>query len=46
MSAGTDGTVIVATDHGWVDFDRVLATGLFDEETAARHPLWVKELYG
>jgi G3E family GTPase len=38
--------VIVAADHGRVDLDLVLATGLFDEEKAARHPLWAKELYG
>ncbi|MEH3038861.1 MAG: GTP-binding protein [Sphingomonas paucimobilis] len=38
--------VIVNADHGRVDLDRILATGLFDEEKAARHPLWAKELYG
>lgn len=37
---------IVTADHGRVDLDRVLATGLFDEEKASRHPLWAKELYG
>ncbi|WP_294235783.1 GTP-binding protein [uncultured Sphingomonas sp.] len=38
--------VIVAADHSRVDLDLVLATGLFDEEKASRHPLWAKELYG
>ncbi|WP_230483966.1 GTP-binding protein [Sphingomonas sp. Leaf21] len=38
--------IVVAADHGRVDLDLVLATGLFDEEKAARHPLWAKELYG
>ncbi len=38
--------VIVAVDRAQVDLDLVLATGLFDEEKAARHPLWAKELYG
>ncbi|MFG6282225.1 GTP-binding protein [Sphingomonas sp. S6] len=38
--------VIVTADHARVDLDLVLATGLFDEEKAARHPLWAKELYG
>jgi G3E family GTPase len=38
--------VIVPADHGRVDLDLVLATGLFDEEKASRHPLWAKELYG
>ena len=38
--------VIVTADHGRVDLDLVLATGMFDEEKAARHPLWAKELYG
>ncbi len=38
--------VIVPADHGRVDLDLVLATGLFDEDKAARHPLWAKELYG
>ncbi len=38
--------VIVSADHGRIDLDLVLATGLFDEEKASRHPLWAKELYG
>lgn len=38
--------VIVPCDHGRVDLDLLLATGLFDEDKASRHPLWAKELYG
>lgn len=38
--------IIVPADHGRIDLDLVLATGLFDEEQASRHPLWAKELYG
>ena len=37
---------IVTCDHGRVPLDRVLDTGLFNEEQASRHPLWAKELYG
>lgn len=37
---------IVTCDHGKVKLDTILATGLFDEEKAAQHPLWAKELYG
>jgi len=37
---------IVVCDHGRVPLDAVLGTGLFDEEKAAQHPLWAKELYG
>src|SRR3546814_11327701 len=37
---------ILACDHGKVPLDTILDTGLFDEEKAARHPLWAKELYG
>lgn len=37
---------IVTCDHGRVPLDTVLDTGLYDEETAAQHPLWAKELYG
>ncbi|WP_322965048.1 GTP-binding protein [Sphingomonas fuzhouensis] len=37
---------IITADHGRVDLDAVLDTGLFDEEKASRHPLWAKELYG
>jgi G3E family GTPase len=38
--------IIVPADHARVDLGLVLATGLFDEEKASRHPLWAKELYG
>lgn len=37
---------IITCDHGQVPLDAVLDTGFFDEERAARHPLWAKELYG
>lgn len=37
---------IVTCDHGRVPLDTMLDTGLFDEEKAAQHPLWAKELYG
>ncbi|MCJ2188833.1 GTP-binding protein [Novosphingobium beihaiensis] len=37
---------IIACDHGRAPLDAILATGLFDEDKAARHPLWAKELYG
>lgn len=37
---------IVTADHGRVPLATVLGTGLFDEEKAAQHPLWAKELYG
>ena len=37
---------IVTCDHGKVPLDLVIATGLYDEEKAAEHPLWAKELYG
>ena len=37
---------IVTCDHGEVPLDLVIATGLYDEEKAAEHPLWAKELYG
>ncbi|WP_343526207.1 GTP-binding protein [Sphingomonas sp.] len=37
---------IIACDHAKVPLDAILDTGLFDEEKAARHPLWAKELYG
>ncbi len=33
-------------DHGRIELADILATGLFDEEKAAQHPLWAKELYG
>ncbi|PZU12335.1 MAG: 4-hydroxytetrahydrobiopterin dehydratase [Sphingobium sp.] len=37
---------IIACDRGKVPLDAMLDTGLFDEEKAAQHPLWAKELYG
>lgn len=37
---------ILTCDHGRVPLDAILDTGLFDEEKAAQHPLWAKELYG
>ncbi|WP_299322345.1 GTP-binding protein [Parasphingopyxis sp.] len=36
---------IIEADYGKVDLDHVLDTGLFDEEQAEQHPLWLKELY-
>ncbi len=36
---------IVEADYGKVDLDNILDTGLFDEEQAEQHPLWLKELY-
>ena len=37
---------VVTCDHGQVPLEEVIDTGLFDEEKAAEHPLWAKELYG
>ncbi|MCI4591090.1 GTP-binding protein [Sphingobium sp. BYY-5] len=37
---------ILTCDHGEVSLDAILDTRLFDEQQAARHPLWAKELYG
>ena len=37
---------IVTCDQGRVLLDTILDTGLYDEEKAAQHPLWAKELYG
>jgi G3E family GTPase len=37
---------IITCDHGQVPLEAILNTGLFDEEKAAQHPLWAKELYG
>lgn len=36
---------IIEADYGKVDLDHVLDTGLYDEEKAEQHPLWLKELY-
>lgn len=37
---------IVTADRARVGLGVVLGTGRFDEEAAARNPLWAKELYG
>lgn len=37
---------IVTADYGKVSLDTLLDTGLFDDDKAAEHPLWAKELYG
>ncbi len=37
---------MVETDFGHVATREVLDTGLFDEDKAATHPLWFKELHG
>ncbi|WP_448664627.1 GTP-binding protein [Sphingomonas sp. CJ20] len=37
---------IVTCDQGRAPLVAMLDTGLFDEEKAAQHPLWAKELYG
>ena len=37
---------IVEAAHGRVPSEKILETGLFDEERAQAHPLWFKELYG
>ena len=37
---------IVEADFGDLALSTILDTGLFDEASAARHPLWHKELYG
>lgn len=44
-SLNADATIITC-DHGRVALAKILATGTFDEEKAAQHPLWAKELYG
>lgn len=36
---------IIEADHGRVDIDRILDTGLFHLEEAQEHPLWAQELY-
>ncbi len=36
---------IIDADHGRVDIDRVLDTGLFHLAEAQEHPLWAQELY-
>jgi len=37
---------VIETDFANVPPERILDTGRFDFETAQRHPLWAKELYG
>jgi G3E family GTPase len=37
---------IIEADYAKVDLDKILDTGLFDDEKAEMHPLWAKELYG
>lgn len=37
---------LIETDFCRVEPEAILDTGLFDEEEAARHPLWYKELFG
>lgn len=37
---------LIETDFCRVESEAILDTGLFDEEEAARHPLWYKELFG
>ena len=36
---------IIEADHSKVELDDVIGTGLYDEEQAEQHPLWLKELY-
>ena len=36
---------IIEADYSKVALDEVLDTGLYDEEQAEQHPLWLKELY-
>ena len=40
------GARIMTADFGKVPLDAILDTGLFDDDRAAEHPLWAKELYG
>jgi G3E family GTPase len=37
---------LIEADHSRVDPSAIFATGLFDFDRAAEHPLWAKELYG
>lgn len=36
---------IIEADYAKVELNKILDTGLFDEEHAEQHPLWLKELY-
>jgi len=42
-SLNTDARIIT-TNHGKVDIDEIVDTGLFDYDTASQAPLWVKEM--
>ena len=44
-SLNADARILIC-DQGQVPLDTILDTELFDEEQAAQHPLWAKELYG
>lgn len=37
---------IITADRAKVALGEILGTGLFDDDRAAEHPLWAKELYG
>lgn len=37
---------IITADRARIDLKQILGTGLFDDQRAAEHPLWAKELYG
>ncbi|MGQ2940405.1 MAG: GTP-binding protein [Blastomonas fulva] len=37
---------IIPASRSKVDLAQILGTGLFDDDRAAEHPLWAKELYG
>ncbi|MBL0966874.1 GTP-binding protein [Blastomonas sp. UPD001] len=37
---------IITADRSKVALDQILGPGLFDDDRAAEHPLWAKELYG
>lgn len=36
---------IIPAEYSQVKLDQVMGTGLFDEDQAEQHPLWLKELY-
>ncbi len=37
---------IITADRAKIALTQILGTGLFDDDRAAEHPLWAKELYG
>jgi G3E family GTPase len=37
---------IIPANRAQIDLSQILGTGLFDDDRAAEHPLWAKELYG